>query len=351
MHVGTALLSRENPHVHLLGQGTVRRQNDGSAWTAYRLVRRKRDHVRQSDRTCEHASCHQSCCVRNVGHEQRASPVSSLTQRLPINVPGIGAETGHDDLRPKLLGLLGNGIVVQFPVQTHVVMCDLVHAAGPVHRAAVGQVPAGHEGHAEDLVARLEKTLVHRIIRRSARQGLHVRVDAVRRHPIVRKQLGGPPPSERLDQVHVVGSFIVPSVRIAFKLGDRIVQAQKLLLVERLHPGGWVPFRIDVPEVRRQGHPHRNGTDALRSNEDELAGLPGPLGLNQLPQKRVCLTQPIHAHVEAVDRSRSIGLPFCSLQILPFGSHGSPSSREKFPVRKPGRSQDLLRRSSRLVCL
>ena len=102
--VGAALACREDGVVHALLEilGLVRvlaEEDQTSTGTAERLVRRGRDDVAVLEGVRELASSDKTARVRDVGHEEGAVLICSLTKSLVVPVAGVSGGTADDETR------------------------------------------------------------------------------------------------------------------------------------------------------------------------------------------------------------------------------------------------------------
>src|SRR5438067_1975283 len=99
----------------------------------------------------------------------RASSIGTGSARLPTAWARIRRGGGHDELRLVLAGQPGDLVIVdQLGLQVYAVMGEVEELAGETDRAAVGQMAALTQLHAQDGVARLEQREVDRHVGRAA---------------------------------------------------------------------------------------------------------------------------------------------------------------------------------------
>src|SRR5215469_2655595 len=104
------------------------------------------------------AACNQACDVCDVSHQQSVNLASDLGEGWEINDPRDSRATAEDDLWLLPPGEVVHLIKVQHAVVgAYSVLNWLEPLAGDRHRPAVGQVAAHGQGHAHDLVARLQE--------------------------------------------------------------------------------------------------------------------------------------------------------------------------------------------------
>ena len=126
-----------------------------------------------------------------------------------VDSPGIRRVPGHDDLGLALKGQPLHLVVVHaLRLFVHAVGREVVELAGEVHRAAVGQVPALVQPHAQHRVSRLQHGEVCRHVGLRPAVGLHV--DVLRP-----EQRASPVDSQLLGDVHVLAAAVVSTPGIA----------------------------------------------------------------------------------------------------------------------------------------
>ncbi len=89
VHVRPALLAGEDGRVDARGDLRIRRQEDGSASAAQRLVGREGHDVGVPDRVRIHLSNDQPGGVSDVGEENGADLVGDLAELGPVGLPGV----------------------------------------------------------------------------------------------------------------------------------------------------------------------------------------------------------------------------------------------------------------------
>ena len=102
----------------------------------------------------------------DVGHvdpQEGADRVGDVGHPREVDDPGVGGGAGDDQLRPDLLRLGLEGVVVDpLGVLADAVAVDLEVAAAEVEGHPVGEVAAVGQAHAEDPVARIDGRHVRR---------------------------------------------------------------------------------------------------------------------------------------------------------------------------------------------
>src|SRR5207247_10227510 len=102
----------------------------------------------------------QASKMGNIHHEQRADFVGNKTKWYGIDLPWISTVTGHDHLGPVAPRQSRDLLVIEALIGlAHAVGDHLEEFAREVDRAAVRQVPAMGEVHAEDRIRSEERRL------------------------------------------------------------------------------------------------------------------------------------------------------------------------------------------------
>lgn len=127
-----------------------------------------------------------------------------------VDAARIGAGPGHDYGGLVLAGQSGHFVIIDAACfLAHAVGNDLKQATREVHRAAVGQMPAVGEIHAQDHVAGLEAGEIGGHIGLGTGMGLHVDVAAT-------EELLGPVLGQGFGDVHVFAAAVIALAGIAF---------------------------------------------------------------------------------------------------------------------------------------
>ena len=135
--------------------------------------------------------------------------MGDLCHALEIDEAWIGRGAADDDLRAALLGDALELVVVDgLGLGVHTVGDDVVQKAREVHRAAVGEMPAVIEAHAEHRVAGLDDGQVRAKVRAGAGVGLHVGV-------LRAVQLAGAVAGEVFHHVDLLAATVVALAGIA----------------------------------------------------------------------------------------------------------------------------------------
>ena len=165
VHERAALRAGENGAVDLFGK-LVAAEDDRAARAAQRLVRRAGDDIGIRHRTRVHARGDEAADVRHVDHQVRADGIGNSAKARKVDHARIGARPGDDELRSDLLGHTRERVIVDgLGLGVDAVKMRLKIFPGQGRLAAVRQVAAVGEVHAEDAVARLQQRRVHGHIR------------------------------------------------------------------------------------------------------------------------------------------------------------------------------------------
>ena len=221
MHERAALRAGENGAVDLLGQ-LVAAEDDRAARAAQRLVRRAGDDVGIRHGARVHARSDQTADVRHIDHQVRADGIGDLTEACKVDHARIRARTGDDELRANLLGRARKRLIVDgLGLGVNTVEMRLKIFSGQRRLAAMRQMSAVGEVHAEDPVARLQQRRIHGHIR--LRAGVRLNVCMVRaeqpRHALDR---------QTLDLIDVLAAAVVARAGIALGVFVRQVAANSL---------------------------------------------------------------------------------------------------------------------------
>ena len=104
--------------------------------------------------------------MRHVDHQVRADGIGNSAKARKVDHARIGARPGDDELRSDPLGHARERVVVDgLCLGVHAVKMRLKIFPGQRRLAAVRQVPAVGEVHAEDAVARLQQRRIHGHVR------------------------------------------------------------------------------------------------------------------------------------------------------------------------------------------
>ena len=126
-----------------------------------------------------HARGHEAGDVGHVHEEFCAHLVGDFAEALEVDDARVGGSAGHDDLRMAFHGLLLHLIVIDAAgFLRDAVGLHMEETAGEVDRAAVGEMTAVGEIHAEQGVAGLHDGEIGGHVGLRAGMGLHVGVAA-----------------------------------------------------------------------------------------------------------------------------------------------------------------------------
>ena len=205
---------------------------------------------------------HQTRDVSHVHHQIGAHLVGDGPEFGEVQRPGIGAGARQDQLGIAFLCQLQYLVVVDdLGIVLHAVGDDVEILAGDVDGAAVAQMAAVGQTHAQHGVAGLKQGEEDRQVGVGAGVGLDV-------GKVAAEQLAGPLAGQLLGDVHGVAAAVIPLAGIA--LGVFIGQAGAL----RQH--------------------HRLADDVLRRDQLDVAAFPGKFLLNGSSYLRVVLGEKIH---------------------------------------------------------
>ena len=186
-----------------------------------------------------------------------------------------------------LLCLAGQVFIIQIALAVHAVGHEVVVFARHVHRAAVGQVPAVGQIHAQHGVARLQQGKIHGQIGLGARVGLHVGV-------LGAEQFTGTAAGDILHLVHIGAAAVIAVAGIT--LG------------------------VLIGQHRAHGGQHRRRDDVLRGDQLDVAALAGKLPLHGVGHLRVAAAHEADGiqHVLVQFHSPPIS---CGLQCIQYTSN------------------------------
>ena len=169
-----------------------------------------------------HASGDKAADVCHVDHQVRADGIGNGAKARKVDHARIGARPGDDELRAYLLGHARERVVVDgLGLGVNAVKMRLKIFPGQGCLAAVRQVAAVGEVHAEDAVSRLQQCRVHGHIR--LRAGVRLNVGVIRaeepRHTV---------DGQTLDLVNIVAAAVIARAGIALGVFVRQVAAHGL---------------------------------------------------------------------------------------------------------------------------
>ena len=262
MHQRPALDAGEYCLVDLFPELLVASENEAATRAAQGFVRGRGHDIGAGDGAGVLSRGNESRDVGHVNHEDGIDAFGDGGDALKVDDARIRRCTRNDHARMMLGGEFFEGIVVDaLGLTVDSVGDDFVVAAGDVDGAAVREVSAVREIHAEDGVARLQEREEYRHIRLCARVGLNVRP---RRTEKFLRTVNG----KLLRNIDILTAAVVTLSWIA--LGVLVCENTPL----RLHDG--------------------TADDVLRSNELEFRPLAVQLVIDRLCNLRVCLVQRIH---------------------------------------------------------
>ena len=221
VHERAALRTGEDGAVDLFGK-LVPAEDDRAARAAQRLVRRAGDDIGIRHRARVHARGDEAADVRHVDHQVRADGIGNSAEARKVDHARIGARPGDDELRSDLLGHTRERVIVDgLGLGVDAVKMRLKIFPGQGRLAAVRQVAAVGEVHAEDAVARLQQRRVHGHIR--LRAGVRLDIGMVGaeepRHAV---------DGQTLDLVDVVAAAVIARAGVALGVLIRQVAAHGL---------------------------------------------------------------------------------------------------------------------------
>ena len=149
-------------------------ENHAAAGAAQGLVGSGGDHVGVRHRRLMQPGRYQTGDVGHVHHEIRAHGIGHLPEFSEVDDPGIGGGTGNDDLGLAGLGGLQQRVIVDGLILAQTVGHDMEILAGDIDGAAVAQVAAVGQIHAQNGVPRLRQCEEGRQIGVSTGVGLNI---------------------------------------------------------------------------------------------------------------------------------------------------------------------------------
>ncbi|MPN15215.1 hypothetical protein SDC9_162544 [bioreactor metagenome] len=149
----------------------------------------------------------------DMGHiheEIGARLMRDFAEGLKIDDARIGGSARQDHFRLMLFGQIPNLIIVDtVGDRVHSVGHDIVVETGEIHRAAVGQVAAVGEIHAENGISQVAQCLIDRIVCLRAAVGLNVDM-------VGAEDLFGAVSRDVLHHVHALAAAVVPFSGVTF---------------------------------------------------------------------------------------------------------------------------------------
>ncbi len=270
----TALGAGEHGGVDLLVQVVVIAQDHAASGAPQCLVGGGGHHIGVGDGGGMDAGGHQTRNVGHVHHQIGAHRVGDLPELGKVQGTGIGAGPRQDQLGTALLGDGHHLLVVDgLRVVGHTIGDDVEIFARDVHRAAVAQMAAVGQIHAEHRVAGLQQGEECRQIGIGTGVGLDVGVRTA-------EQLTGPLPRQLLRHVHGIAAAVIPLSGIA--------------------------LRILVGETGAHGQQDSLADDVLGGDQLDVVLLPVEFLLNRCPHLGVRLGEKVH---DVLDHCR--GPPSC----------------------------------------
>ena len=147
--------------------------------------------------------------MRHVHQENGAHVFGHLGKARKVNMQGVGAGPGDDQLGFALMGFALHGLVVDGLIGIKPVGHHVEPLSADVERHAMGQMPTFGQAHAHDGVTWLQKGQKHRFISGRAAMRLHIgRIGAKNLLHAVHRQL--------LGHVDVFAAAVVALAGIAF---------------------------------------------------------------------------------------------------------------------------------------
>ena len=202
MHQRPALGAGEDGLVDGLGV-LLPAENHAAAGAPQRLVGRRGDEIGVGHRVRVQAGGNKARDVGHIHHKVGAHGVGHLTEAGKVDHSRIGAGAGDDHLG---LAFLGNAhqIVVIDPLRLlrNAVGYDVEVLAGEVYRAAVCEMPAMGQVHAQNGVTGLQHGKIHGDIGLRAGVGLHIGV-------LRAKDLAGAGAGQLLHHVHILAAAVI----------------------------------------------------------------------------------------------------------------------------------------------
>ena len=175
MHERTALRAGEHRLVNGAGKLVVVGEDKAAARAAQGLVARRGDDIGMRKGRRMRARRDQAGDMRHIYHEAGTHTMRDGCDALKIDSARVGGGASHDQRRVLGLGQSLELVIVDgLSLERQAVGNEVIQFAREVHRAAVGEMAAMVEAHAEDRVARLHKGRVGRQIGVCAAVGLHI---------------------------------------------------------------------------------------------------------------------------------------------------------------------------------
>ena len=209
VHQRATLRAGEYCGVELLGNGLVIGKQQAAARAPEGLVGRGGHHVGIGHGRRVQPRRHQPGNVGHVHPEISAHLIGDGTEAGEVDHAGIGGCAGHNHLRAALPGNAGYLIVVNAAGSfVHTIGDDMEVLTGVVHRAAVGQVAAVVQIHAQHGISRLAERHIDRVV------GLRTRVRLDVGKPCS-EELADPLDGQVLGNVHTLAAAVIPLAGVA----------------------------------------------------------------------------------------------------------------------------------------
>ena len=209
MHQRAALDAGEDLAVEALAAGRVGKDH-AAAGAAQGLVRGGGGDVGVRDGALVQTGGHQARDVGHVHHEDGTHLIGDGPETGEVDLAGIGAGAGHDGGGLVLAGDAGHFVIVDAAgLAAHAVEDVAEQLARKVDGAAVGQMAAVGQIHAQDGVAGLEEGEIGAHVGLGTGVGLHVDVFAA-------EELPGAFDGQVLDHVDIFAAAVIALARIAF---------------------------------------------------------------------------------------------------------------------------------------
>ena len=210
VHERAALSAGEDGLVDLRSQLVRVREDEATARTAQGLVARGSDDVGVGHRARVQPRGHEARDVGHVHHEIGAHLMGDFRHALEVDEARVGRGAADDDLRAALLRDALELVVVDgLGLGIHAVGDDVVQKTGEVHGAAVGEMAAVVEAHAEHRVAGLDDGKIRAEVRAGTGMGLHVGV-------LRAVQLAGAVAGKVLHHVDLLAAAVVALAGVPF---------------------------------------------------------------------------------------------------------------------------------------
>ena len=262
VHEGAALNAGEDRLVDLRAEFLIASEDDAAARAAQRLVGGRGNDICMRHGIRMLPCGNQPRDMRHIHHEERTDRLCNRPDALKINRTRIRRSARNNHFGLVLLRKCLERIVVNaLRLTIHAVGNDLEVRARNVDGAAVRQMPAVRQIHAEDRVARLQQRKEDRHIRLCTRMRLHIR-------PCGAKELLRAVNRKLLCHIDVFTAAIVPLAGIPLC----VLVCEDTAL--RLHDSA--------------------ADDVLRGDEFQLRALAVQFILNRRKRLRVDLFQRIH---------------------------------------------------------